>query len=188
MRLSLCHLTAKAHFLWNTYVTFSHLQQQNACRGCKTCWLYQPMYLSSRLSFKACTTLGRNSRHQRWIQGGEAVRLQRQIPRLFLLSPGLVSTIWHTRYIITRVAGNAARQRAFWRSFFLSQHVCLPHWDHCVRRSCARVPSHQYRGGRLLRRLPVHPPGLVRGCFFLMFYPHWLFIFSMIIFCSGALL
>lgn len=42
------------------------------------------------------------------------------------------------------------------------QHICLPHWDHCIQRSCAWVPCHQYRGGRLLCRLPVHPPGLVR--------------------------
>lgn len=44
----------------------------------------------------------------------------------------------------------------------LLQHIRLPHWDHCVQRSCAWVSGHQHRGGRLLCRLPVHPFGLVR--------------------------
>lgn len=48
-------------------------------------------------------------------------------------------------------------------SFSLLQHICLPHWDHCIQWSCAWVSCHQYRGGRLLRRLPVHPPGMVRS-------------------------
>lgn len=86
----------------------------------------------------------------------------------------------------------------------LLQHIRLPHWDHCVQRSCAWVSGHQHRGGRLLCRLPVHPFGLVRmlsplhpqvsirqnkkvvvllfffwrgvGAFIKMFYHHWLFI------------
>lgn len=47
-------------------------------------------------------------------------------------------------------------------SFCVLQHICLPHWDHCVQWSCAWVSGHQHRGGRLLCRLPVHPLGLVR--------------------------
>lgn len=46
----------------------------------------------SACSFQACATLGGNRCHQRWIQGAEVVRLQREISGLFLLPSGLVST------------------------------------------------------------------------------------------------
>ena len=79
----------------------------------------------------------------------------------------------------------------------LLQHIRLPHWDHCVQRSCAWVSGHKHRGGRLLCRLPVHPLGLVRMLsplhpqvsvrqnkkvvvllfFFFFSNHHWLFIF-----------
>lgn len=113
---------------------------------------------SSYYSFKACTTLGGNSCHQWWIQGGEAFRLHRQIPRLFLLSPGLVSNIWHTHRFI-----NIVRISAFSYVFVLIflQHICLSHGDHCIRRPRAWVSCHQHGGGRLLCWLPVHSSGLV---------------------------
>lgn len=145
------------------------------CHGCfqitvtlkKNSRFYQSnIYFSSNLSFKACTTLGRNSCHQQWIQGAEAVRLQGQISCLLLLPVGLVSNnLWHTlHYHFACVARIAAGQSMFLTVclLFLLQHICLPYWDHCIQRSCTWVSRHQYRGGRLLSGLPVHPSGLVR--------------------------
>lgn len=58
---------------------------------------------SSYRSFKAGAALGGNGRHQRWIQGGEAVGLQGQISRLLLLSSGLVSDVGEARDMNTLI-------------------------------------------------------------------------------------
>lgn len=129
-------------------------------------------------SLKTCTTLGRNGSHQRWIQRIEAFWLQRQISSLFLLSLGFVSTILAVALPIW-----VCWVRSYINTTFSFQHICLPHWDYCIQRPCARVSGHQHRSGRLLSGLPVHTSSMV--CF--LFFPHslnfctkpqisWLFI------------
>lgn len=117
-------------------------------------------------SFKAGTAVGGNSCHQRWIQGAEAVWLQREICCLFLLSTGLVSNIWNKSWQshFIRAAGGAtpADHTLMWVFLCVRQHIRLPHRDHCIQRSCARVPCHQHWGDRLFCGLAVYAPGLVR--------------------------
>lgn len=117
-------------------------------------------------SFKASTAMGGNSCHQRWIQGAEAVWLQREICCLFLLSTGLVSNIlnksWQCHFIKVVGGTTPAVHTLMWVFLCVRQHIRLSHRDHCIRRSCARVPCHQHWGDRLFCGLTVYASGLVR--------------------------